>query len=493
MLPEEDRRALKKNGYQISAKGVISPLQTHNRKSFSSNTQLYRQGERNPSNNSRPIQPKAKATTSNKQHYGSANAAEHRSAGLNPKPKPTPNLRGMSADAAERWSVGKRSPKPKPTPTSTALNTRRYSSANNAAEHSSAGLNPKPKPTPTPTALNTRRYSSANNAAEHRSAGSTLQPKPTPTSTALNTRRYGSANAAEHGSQEVKRRNSESNTSSNIVSTLNSVGGNVAKGVAGSSVAFKAEDIVRKADVVRRTNDFVRGRTTVYRVEGTPNARVSIKPGGQVAIQGNNSLFLNFGQRARAEDYLARKVEQRLPDARIKSFKVPRNFLNEIRTSAVDESLAKKSFPDRPFRVDVTKAPDQFGLRKPQIQTLRSNIIQGSGKVESMPLKLRLPSGAAQTLSTVGKFARPVALVTDTIRLADAVHADGGRFGRNTAVTTGSVAGGWGGAAAGAAAGAAIGSVIPGVGTVAGGIVGGIAGGFGGSAVGEKIGKWFSR
>jgi hypothetical protein len=186
-------------------------------------------------------------------------------------------------------------------------------------------------------------------------------------------------------------------------------------------------------------------------------------------------------------------VEQRLPDARIKSFKVPRNFLNEIRTSAVDESLAKKSFPDRPFRVDVTKAPDQFGLRKPQIQTLRSNIIQGSGKVESMPLRLRLPSGAVQTLSTVGKVARPVALLTDTIRLGDALRADGGRFGRNTAVTTGSVAGGWGGAATGAAAGAAIGSVIPGVGTVAGGIVGGIAGGLGGSAVGEKIGKWFSR
>jgi hypothetical protein len=88
-------------------------------------------------------------------------------------------------------------------------------------------------------------------AAERWSAGSSRKPKPTPTSTALNTRRYGSANAAEHWSGEVRRRNSGSNTSSNIVSTLNSVGGNVAKGVAGSFVAFKAEDIVRKADVVR--------------------------------------------------------------------------------------------------------------------------------------------------------------------------------------------------------------------------------------------------
>lgn len=220
MLPEEDRRALKKNGYQISAKGVISPianpLQTYNRKSSSSEIQLYRQGERNPSNNHRPIQPKATTTTSNNQRYGSANAAEHRSAALSPKPKPTPNLRGMSPDAAERWSAGS-NPQPKPKPFS--YNRREWENAppqpklkppssnkatqlqrqelirenQNLINHSSPETPPKPKPTP--TALNTRRYGSAD-AAERWTSGSTPQAKPKPTPTVSNNRRYGSADAA---------------------------------------------------------------------------------------------------------------------------------------------------------------------------------------------------------------------------------------------------------------------------------------------------------
>jgi hypothetical protein len=172
MLPEEDRRALKKNGYNISAKGVISPiahpLQTPNRKSSSSAAQLHRQGERNPLNDSRPIQPKATPTTSNTRRYGSADAAERWSAGSNPKPKPTPNLRGMSADAAERWSAGL-SLKPKPKATPTALNTRRYGSAD-AAERWSAGSSPQAKPKP-----NLRGMSP--DAAERWTSGSTPKPQ----------------------------------------------------------------------------------------------------------------------------------------------------------------------------------------------------------------------------------------------------------------------------------------------------------------------------
>jgi hypothetical protein len=63
MLPDEDRRALKKEGYKISGNGMISPiahpLQTPNRKSSSSAVELFRQGERDSINNPRPIQPKA--------------------------------------------------------------------------------------------------------------------------------------------------------------------------------------------------------------------------------------------------------------------------------------------------------------------------------------------------------------------------------------------------------------------------------------------------
>jgi hypothetical protein len=63
MLLEEDRRALKKEGYKISGGGVISPIahplqQTH-RKSFSSGVKLLRQGNREQQPNPRPrsIQP----------------------------------------------------------------------------------------------------------------------------------------------------------------------------------------------------------------------------------------------------------------------------------------------------------------------------------------------------------------------------------------------------------------------------------------------------
>jgi hypothetical protein len=85
MLPEEDRQALKRNGYKISAKGVISPiahpLQTHNRKSNSSAAQLGRQGERDSLNNSRATEPKATPIASNTRRYGSADAEERRRAG----------------------------------------------------------------------------------------------------------------------------------------------------------------------------------------------------------------------------------------------------------------------------------------------------------------------------------------------------------------------------------------------------------------------------
>ncbi|MBE9178546.1 LysM peptidoglycan-binding domain-containing protein [Oculatella sp. LEGE 06141] len=115
------------------------------------------------------------------------------------------------------------------------------------------------------------------------------------------------------------------------------------------------------------------------------------------------------------------------------------------------------------------------------------------------PGTLRAAGGTARVLEGVGKVAKPVAVVTDTIRLADAVEADGGRFGENTAVTAGSVAGGWGGAAAGAWGGAQLGAAIgalggpvgAGVGGLVGGLAGGVAGAFGGSWVGENVVKSF--
>ncbi len=122
-------------------------------------------------------------------------------------------------------------------------------------------------------------------------------------------------------------------------------------------------------------------KVRVFRVEGTPNTRIIIGESGEVAIQGEKTLFLNFGNRARAEEFLAQRLKQRLPGATLKSFEVPKSVLNDLRSTAVPERLSRQ-FPGRPILVDVTKAPDQFGLRREQIKRLQRAIIQGTGRVE---------------------------------------------------------------------------------------------------------------
>jgi RHS repeat-associated protein len=100
-----------------------------------------------------------------------------------------------------------------------------------------------------------------------------------------------------------------------------------------------------------------------------------------------------------------------------------------------------------------------------------------------------------KSLDAIGKFAKPVAIITDVVRIGDAINSDGGKIGNNTIQTTASVAGGWAGASFGAQTGGATGAYIgsffgPGPGTAVGGfvgaIIGGVAGSFGGSWAGEK-------
>jgi filamentous hemagglutinin len=92
---------------------------------------------------------------------------------------------------------------------------------------------------------------------------------------------------------------------------------------------------------------------------------------------------LNFGSKARAEQYLAQKLAKGLPGAEVKSFEVPSSFLEELRASAVTERQLSldPSLAGRPLRVDITKAPDQFGVRPAQIEALEKAIVQGSGRV----------------------------------------------------------------------------------------------------------------
>ncbi|MDS0526551.1 peptidoglycan-binding protein [Clostridium sp. SHJSY1] len=119
----------------------------------------------------------------------------------------------------------------------------------------------------------------------------------------------------------------------------------------------------------------------VYGAEGTINERITIGKSGEVVIQDSNkTLFLNFGDKQRANDFLIKRLSQGMGDVSIKSFEVPKEFFDKINAEAVLESEVSK-FPGRPLRVDITKAENQFGLRSEQIKILEKEIIRGSGKV----------------------------------------------------------------------------------------------------------------
>jgi hypothetical protein len=127
-------------------------------------------------------------------------------------------------------------------------------------------------------------------------------------------------------------------------------------------------------------DEFNTHKITVYRVEGLPNTRIIIGERGQVSVQGDRMLFLNFGDKGRAEEFLVARLEQGMPEVRMKLFEIPRSFFTDLQNAAVPESMARQ-FPESPLVVDPTKAPDQFGLRRNQIETLKNSIIQGSGKL----------------------------------------------------------------------------------------------------------------
>ena len=120
-------------------------------------------------------------------------------------------------------------------------------------------------------------------------------------------------------------------------------------------------------------------RVTVFRVEGAPNARFAIDDMGNVALEpGNKTVWLNFGQEGRAMSYLDRKVADGLPGTQLKSFEIDARFLDEIRSTAVPESLARRN-PGAPI-LSRDPYPDQFGLRPDQFQRLMESVFQGTGK-----------------------------------------------------------------------------------------------------------------
>ena len=114
---------------------------------------------------------------------------------------------------------------------------------------------------------------------------------------------------------------------------------------------------------------------TVYRVETIFNRRLVTGSGGSMLVEGfgkarsaHSTLYLNFGDEARALEFWSQKMAEGAP-ADIKMFSVPKTFLERLRATSVAEEAATQ-FPKSPIRVDATKAADQFGLRGPQIKEL---------------------------------------------------------------------------------------------------------------------------
>jgi len=123
------------------------------------------------------------------------------------------------------------------------------------------------------------------------------------------------------------------------------------------------------------------GTVTVYRVEGTPNTRVVIGDNGQVSITGNTTLYLNFGDKARALEFFEKRGSQNMDGAAIKTFEVPHSVLDDLRNTAVKESVAR--LPEnkgKPVIADPTKAKDQYGIRPEKLEELKDKIIQGTGR-----------------------------------------------------------------------------------------------------------------
>ncbi|WP_428951976.1 RHS repeat domain-containing protein [Streptomyces sp. cg35] len=123
-----------------------------------------------------------------------------------------------------------------------------------------------------------------------------------------------------------------------------------------------------------------RGEVTVYRVEGAKNQRVKILGGGFVTLKNaKKPVFLNFGVKARADNFLEKRISQGFSDSKVKAFEVDAQFLEWLRANAVPESMAKDN-PGMPLKVDTTKAADQYMLRPEHMSAFFDSMIQGSGR-----------------------------------------------------------------------------------------------------------------
>ena len=134
------------------------------------------------------------------------------------------------------------------------------------------------------------------------------------------------------------------------------------------------------------------GKTvTLYRVDDAGFApRIAADGTVPVVTTGSGTeraLFVNIGQPLRAQEFA---LVNRGGNATVTAVEVDVSLLEKLRTTAVyDKSAAVKLNPTAPLKVDINKAPDQFGLRTPeQIQWLRDAIKPNTTRIVD-PKKLR--------------------------------------------------------------------------------------------------------
>jgi hypothetical protein len=116
----------------------------------------------------------------------------------------------------------------------------------------------------------------------------------------------------------------------------------------------------------------------VYRVEGPGNTRLLIDEAGDVAVTGQRQLYLTFGDRARADGFLALRHSQGHVDDVIKAFDVPQSYARSVRRRSVPQDRSRGAPVQR---VDPTKTDSSFGLKSPEFPGLRRAIIPGSGRI----------------------------------------------------------------------------------------------------------------
>ncbi len=87
-------------------------------------------------------------------------------------------------------------------------------------------------------------------------------------------------------------------------------------------------------------------------------------------------LFINVNQETRAVAFLARRGDT----ASLVRFELRPEFVEKLRSSSVRQELGRAN-PTRPQQVDVTAAPDQFGIPSNLFDELLQNVVPDSVRI----------------------------------------------------------------------------------------------------------------